>query len=158
MPALDQTWLGVRGHGAWLRERGGERQRLAVRAPCALDAAFGSASGIHDTDWAPRGGPAQIDLGALTRASRRFRFCGDALQHMLVARGTLDVALDQRMAPWDSAALVPVIEAAGGAVCALDGSRAGVVFAGSLLSASHPSLLTAARARLAAGSDSATAT
>jgi histidinol-phosphatase len=148
LPALDQTWTGVRGGGSWLRDRHHAPQRLAVRAPRPLREGFGSASGIHDTAWAPRGGTAVADLGALTRAMHRFRFCGDALQHMLVARGTLDVAVDLRMAAWDSAALIPVLEEAGGAVCDLDGRREGVVFSGNLLSASHPALLADARAHL----------
>jgi histidinol-phosphatase len=148
LPALDETYLGVRGGGAWFQAGAGNAQRLHVRAPLPLGEAFGSASGIHDTTLAPAGERIAIDLAALTRDCRRFRFCGDALQHMLVARGALDLALDQRMSPWDSAALVPIVEEAGGAVCDLGGRRRDVVFGGSLLSASHPGLLEEALVRL----------
>jgi histidinol-phosphatase len=114
---------------------------VRVAAPAALAAAFGSASGIHDSDWAPRGAASAFDLGAVARASRRFRFCGDAMQHLLVASGKLDYAIDQRMAPWDSAALVPILREAGGVVATLDGGRNAVTFSGSLVSASHAGLL-----------------
>lgn len=140
-PALDETWYAAPGAGAWVRRARDTATPVRVAAPAALASAFGSASGIHDSDWAPRGGAAAFDLGAVARASRRFRFCGDAMQHLLVASGKLDYAIDQRMAPWDSAALVPIIQEAGGVVATMDGERSAVTFGGSLVSASHPDLL-----------------
>jgi histidinol-phosphatase len=140
-PALDETWHATRGHGAWVRRGVEPATRVRIAAPAALDAAFGSASGIHDSDWAPRGAASAFDLGAVARASRRFRFCGDAMQHLLVASGKLDYAIDQRMAPWDSAALMPIVTEAGGVVATLGGGRNAVAFGGSLVSASHPGLL-----------------
>ena len=147
-PALGESYLGVRGGGAWWLVDGAEPERVRVAAPKPLGEAFGSASGIHDTPWTPRGQAAAYDLGALSSACRRFRFCGDALQHMLVARGGIDLAVDARMAPWDSAALVPIVEEAGGVVADARGGREGVVFAGSLLAASHRGLIEAAVERL----------
>jgi histidinol-phosphatase len=140
-PALDETWYAARDAGAWVRRSGDAATRVRVAAPAQLAGAFGSASGVHDSDWAPRGGASAFDLGAVARASRRFRFCGDAMQHLLVASGKLDYAIDQRMAPWDSAALVPIIHEAGGVVATLGGARSAVSFGGSLVSASHPDLL-----------------
>jgi histidinol-phosphatase len=147
-PALGESYFATRGSGAWWLPDGRAPERVRVRAPCALGAAFGSASGIHETDWAPGGAASAIDLAGLTTSCRRFRFCADALQHVLVARGQLDLALDQRMAPWDSAALVPIIEEAGGAVASIEGRRDGVVFSGSLLSGSHRDLLAEASTKL----------
>jgi fructose-1,6-bisphosphatase/inositol monophosphatase family enzyme len=40
---------------------------------------------------------------------------------MLVAEGSVDAAVDARLAPWDYAALVPIVEEAGGLATALDG-------------------------------------
>jgi histidinol-phosphatase len=52
---------------------------------------------------------------------------GDFWQHMLVAEGALDAAVDARLAVWDFAPLVPIVEEAGGRVTGLDGAapRAG---------------------------------
>ncbi len=147
-PALGESYFATRGGGAWWLVDNRAPERVRVRAPCALGAAFGSSSGIHETDWGPGGAASAIDMAGLTTSCRRFRFCADALQHMLVARGQLDLALDQRMAPWDSAALIPIVEEAGGAVASMDGRRDGVVFAGSLLTASHRDLLAEASTRL----------
>jgi histidinol-phosphatase len=44
------------------------------------------------------------------------------------------------MQPWDSAAIVPCIEEAGGVVTTLQGERKNVVFGGSLLTSCHSSL------------------
>lgn len=142
-PALDETWYARRGAGAWVRRGRAPAAAVRVAAAVPLSAAYGSASGIHDSAWAPRGAPARFDLGALARACRRFRFCGDAMQHLLVASGRIDCAVDPRMAPWDSAALLPIVTEAGGVCATLDGSRARVAFGGSLASASDPALLDA---------------
>ena len=61
------------------------------------------------------------DLGAseslmkLQRSVSRVRGYGDFWQHMLVAEGVVDVAIDSiGLAPYDIAALVPIVEQAGG--------------------------------------------
>jgi histidinol-phosphatase len=49
------------------------------------------------------------------------RSLGDFWQHALVAESSVDAAVDARLATWDYAALVPILEEAGGRVSALDG-------------------------------------
>jgi histidinol-phosphatase len=49
------------------------------------------------------------------------RSLGDFWQHALVAEGSLDAAVDARLALWDYSALLPIVEEAGGRVSALDG-------------------------------------
>jgi len=44
------------------------------------------------------------------------------------------------MQPWDSAAIIPCIEEAGGTATTLSGQREGVVFGGSLLTSCDASL------------------
>jgi histidinol-phosphatase len=54
-------------------------------------------------------------LVGLQRRARRSRGIGDFWQHMLVAEGAMDVAVDAvGVAPYDVAALQPIVEAAGG--------------------------------------------
>ncbi|HSP73918.1 MAG TPA: inositol monophosphatase family protein, partial [Gaiellaceae bacterium] len=71
------------------------------------------------------------------------RGLGDFWQHMLVAEGAVDAAVDAELALWDYAALVPIVDEAGGRIGALDGRppRAGeqVVASNGLL---HDELLT----------------
>jgi len=51
---------------------------------------------------------------AIQRGTKLQRGWGDAYGHCLVATGRADVALDPHMNPWDCAALVPILEEAGG--------------------------------------------
>jgi histidinol-phosphatase len=40
---------------------------------------------------------------------------------MLVAEGSIDVAIEPELSAWDMAALVPIVEEAGGTITSLDG-------------------------------------
>ena len=51
---------------------------------------------------------------ALQRETAIQRGWGDCYGHCLVATGRADVMLDPRMNPWDCAALVPILQEAGG--------------------------------------------
>jgi len=57
---------------------------------------------------------------SLVRGARRDRGFGDFWGHMLVARGAVDVMVDPVVATWDFAALVPIIEEAGGRISSSD--------------------------------------
>ena len=102
-PALGKRWWAARGEGAW---RDGHRLQVSGVAKLA-DA---SVSCSH-------GG----DLARLEPAVWHARGFGEFWQSVLVAEGSLDVAVDARLALWDYAALVPLVEEAGGRVSALDG-------------------------------------
>lgn len=52
----------------------------------------------------------------------RSRAYGDFWSHMLVAEGAVDVAAEPVLNIWDVAALVPIIEEAGGRITAFDGT------------------------------------
>jgi histidinol-phosphatase len=62
-------------------------------------------------------------LTALLRASKRQRGFGDFYQHVLVAEGAGEIAIDVGLAPWDIAALAVVTEEAGGRATTLAGHR-----------------------------------
>jgi histidinol-phosphatase len=61
------------------------------------------------------------DLVTVERAFWHARSLGDFWQHALVAEGSVDAAVDARLASWDYSALVPIMEEAGGRVSGLDG-------------------------------------
>ena len=57
----------------------------------------------------------------LSRRVWRTRAYGDMWSYMMVAEGVLDVAGEPDLKPWDIAALVPIVEEAGGRFTSLDG-------------------------------------
>jgi histidinol-phosphatase len=103
-PALGRRWLASRGAGAWV---GGERLHVSAVERLA-DAAVSTSLAR--------------DLTALEPHVWHARGFGDFWQHMLVAEGALDAAVDSELEPWDYAAVQLVVEEAGGRVTTLDGS------------------------------------
>ena len=129
-PALGHRWWAARGEGAF---RNGERIQVSAVARLA-DAAVAASYAR--------------DLAALEPAVWHLRGFGDFWQHMLVAEGALDAAVDAHLARWDAAALVPIVEEAGGRITGPDGTapREGgqVVSSNGLV---HDEVLAALRAR-----------
>ena len=114
-PALARRWWGRAGLGAWTRGPEGERA-LAVSAVAELaDASF---SFSDEVGW-PSGA-----LPTLTGRAWRSRAYGDFWSHLLVAEGAVDVAAEPELNVWDIAALIPIVEAAGGRITGYDGSPA----------------------------------
>ncbi len=67
---------------------------------------------------------------------------GDFYQHMLVAEGAGEIAIDPAMHPWDIAALQVIVEEAGGRATSLEGERS--IYAPSLVTsngANHQAIL-----------------
>ena len=58
---------------------------------------------------------------ALAHQCWRLRGVGDFWQHVLVADGTMDIAIDPIVNLWDIAALVPIVEEAGAMWTTVDG-------------------------------------
>jgi histidinol-phosphatase len=88
------------------------------------------------------GAPAGI--GALLERVERSRGFGDFYQHMLVAEGAGEIAIDPVMKPWDIAAVKIIVEEAGGRATSLSGEDS--IDAPSLLSTNghlHAAVLSA---------------
>ena len=66
----------------------------------------------------------------------RTRGFGDFYQHMLVAEGGGEIAIDPVMHPWDIAAVQVIVEEAGGRATTLDGERS--IYGGSLVTSNGP--------------------
>jgi histidinol-phosphatase len=119
MPALGRRWWAATGLGAWTAdERTGEPTRVRVSGVADLSDASVSYNRLQGWDEEGR-------LDALMRLSRsvwRMRAYGEAWPYMMVAEGTLDVAGETDMKPWDMAALVPVVQEAGGRFTSLEGA------------------------------------
>src|SRR5690606_36890260 len=79
-----------------------------------------SYNSIQKWDWHGR----LDELIALSRAVWRTRAYGDMWSYMMVAEGLIDVAGEFDLLPYDMAALVPIIEEAGGTFTSADGEEA----------------------------------
>jgi histidinol-phosphatase len=111
-PALGRRWWGGLGLGAEM-EVFGDRRPIVVST--IDDLAEAQVSITHNEGWDRLGlTPALIRL---QQRARRSRGIGDFWQHMLVAEGAMDVAVDAvGVAPYDIAAVKPIVEAAGGSL------------------------------------------
>ena len=119
-PAMGRRWYGDLGAGSHTVDVGGSVRRLAVSS--VADVADASFSYSDRTGWAERG--ADRALAAFERECWRTRAYGDFLSHVLVAEGAVDFAAEPALAPWDMAALVPVVVEAGGRITGFDVSPA----------------------------------
>jgi histidinol-phosphatase len=95
-PALGRRWWAARGEGAFCNGAPIRVSSVSQLADAAVSAALAS------------------DLAALENAVWHARAFGDFWQHVLVAEGALDAAIDYPLPLWDYAALVPIVEEAGG--------------------------------------------
>ena len=112
-PALGARWHAVRGAGAFRDGR-----RLHVSSVASLSDALL----FHGNLGAQEGGPPAGFMRFVSRVGRTRGF-GDFYQHMLVADGAGEIAIDPVMHPWDIAALQVIVEEAGGRATSLTGER-----------------------------------
>jgi histidinol-phosphatase len=114
LPALGELVAAARGLGCWWN---GSPARVSTTA--RLEDSL-----LLATDF---GACARHGFGAaaeeLQRRARERRTWGDCYGHVLVATGRADVMLDAVMNVWDCAALLPVIEEAGGTFTDWRGQR-----------------------------------
>jgi myo-inositol-1(or 4)-monophosphatase len=142
-PSTGERWVGVAGHRTSFRSPFGGR--VGCR-PCARleDAELSCTSpDMFDAATAPR-------FAAVKAAARRTTWGGDCYAYGLLALGLVDAVVDATMKPWDWAALVPVIEGAGGCCTDWAGRPLTLDGDGSVLAVGDPALLPVV-SRLLAG-------
>ncbi len=114
--------LALVGHGntCTLYANDGSMRSVHVR-PCArLDEATVLAT-THWTTGEQRGAPNVARIEDIIRRARLYRTWGDCFGYFALATAGADLMLDPVLAHWDVAAIVPVIEAAGGVVTSWTG-------------------------------------
>ena len=139
-PVTNETVYAGKGLGCWFKAGNASPVQIRVNSKVDLKEAVVSAAGVHSSNIHVNSDQVPYNLTRLIHQAKKFRFCGDCLQHALVCRGRIHVAVDTLMQPWDSAAIIPCIEEAGGTATTLSGQREGVVFGGSLLTSCDASL------------------
>jgi histidinol-phosphatase len=115
-PALGRRWWASRGHGAFVSEGSGGQRALTVSAVRSLEDAQLSISDFDN--WKSMDG--LLELG---RRCWRTRGFGDFWSYMLVAEGAADIACEPVVSLWDLAALLVIVEEAGGRFTDLSGVR-----------------------------------
>jgi len=120
-PALSRRWWAAKGGGAFVSDpTSAQPRRLQVSRVARLgDASF---SYSDQVGWSERGAAGALE--ALLHRTWRQRGYGDFWSHMMVAEGLVDVAGEPQLESYDMAALVPIVEEAGGRMTAFDGRTA----------------------------------
>jgi histidinol-phosphatase len=110
-PALQRRWWATQGSGARMSTHTGAERAIRVSSTEELRRA--SASVTVSESWHTAGKTTQLDR--LQRGVARVRNYGDFWQHMLVAEGVVDFAIDAiGLGPYDIAAIAAVVTEAGG--------------------------------------------
>lgn len=133
-PVTGERWIGLAGEASRFRSPLGGR--IGCR-PCGslAEAELSCTSpDMFDADTAPR-------FAAVKRAARRTSWGGDCIAYGLLALGLVDVVVDATMKPWDWAALVPIIEGAGGRCTDWAGRPLRLEGDGTVLAVGDPALL-----------------
>lgn len=110
-PALGRRWWAARGLGAFARTATGGDRSIRVSSVAEIDQA--QVSVTFASGWDDLG--LTSELVQLQQRAFRARGFGDFWQHMLVAEGAIDLAVDAvGLMPYDLAAVMVVVEEAGG--------------------------------------------
>jgi histidinol-phosphatase len=113
-PALRSRWTAARGAGAYA---GSQRMQVSrIRDLSKAQLFHGSLAGGESVR-------ASREIFGLMQKTWRQRGFGDFYQHVLVADGAVELAIDPIMNPWDIAPLFLLVEEAGGRASSLSGIR-----------------------------------
>src|SRR6202035_3077238 len=122
-PGLGSRWWAYRGEGAY---RNGKRIHVSSVARLSEAMVFTTGTGPSKDKLA------QEKIRRLPDSARSGRALGGFWQHMLVAEGATEAALDWTSKPWDLAPLGIIVEEAGGRSTNVRGER--TIYTGSFLS------------------------
>ncbi len=132
-PLLGESWLGTE-NGAWKVDAEG-RHPLSTRPPRPMDEALAGTT----LPEIYRDVRERHVLEVMRTRTRMLRHDADAWFYVLVAAGRIDIALDTRLAPYDIAALIPIVRGAGGVVTDWNGRPDPL--GGQVIAVSGPELL-----------------
>ncbi len=142
-PITGERWIGVAGAPTRFRGPFGGMPRTRACKQLA-DAELSATSPEMFGDALPR-------FQALSRAARRTSWGGDCYAYGLLALGQIDIVAERDLKIWDWAALVPVVEGAGGRMVDWQGQPLTPHSTGEAIAVGDAALLAPALACLAAG-------
>ncbi len=144
-PFTEERWTGWAGKTRYARAS----ETLEVKTSGLKDIAKAR---LSTTDPLPTGYFSDAEAAAFARvakAARVARFSLDAYAYSLLAHGEIDIVIESALQRHDYAALLPVVEGAGGVVTNWQGDPPGTDEKGELIAAATPELHAAALALLA---------
>jgi len=116
-PALNEVVYAAKGSGAWWKI--GDREPRPAKVSNVANLADATFSTTNPSRWIAMG--RRDALETLMLSVQLARAWGDCYGHMLVATGRADIMIDPAMNAWDAAALLPIVEEAGGHFLTWDG-------------------------------------
>ncbi len=119
MPALAEVCYAARAERTWLIEGREAPRRVAVSRVSRLSESFFCTTSISGRS---QGGRRDV-LMRIADVCATGRGWSDCYGHVLVATGRADVMVDTAMKPWDAAAILPILEEAGGRFTDWQGNR-----------------------------------
>ncbi|AIY01150.1 histidinol-phosphate phosphatase [Arthrobacter sp. PAMC 25486] len=117
-PALGKRWWAATGTGAYMGKSLAAATRIRVSNVAELKDASLSYSSL--TGWKERGN--RDEFISLTDDVWRTRAYGDFWSYCMVAEGSVDIACEPELNLYDMAALVPIVQEAGGRFTSLEGA------------------------------------
>jgi histidinol phosphatase-like enzyme (inositol monophosphatase family) len=111
-PAVDEIVVAALGEGCWWND-----SRCFVSAEAEIARSTLLATDVRFVARPERA----ARWAALASEARLSRTWGDCYGYLLVATGRAELMVDNVMSPWDSAALIPVVQEAGGEFSDWDG-------------------------------------
>ena len=117
-PALGRRWWAHRGNGAFTQDVDGSVRVLQVSKVSKLEDSSLSYNNLQLWDQAGK----LPELVELSRKVWRTRAYGDFYSYMLLAEGSIDMVAEHDLKIYDIAALVPIVEEAGGQFSDLAGA------------------------------------
>jgi histidinol phosphatase-like enzyme (inositol monophosphatase family) len=105
------------GGGTTLYRSDGSSRHVRVRECRRLE----DATVLSSSTWIAREQPGAAAIEAIARQARMYRTWGDCFGYFSLATGGADAMLDPTLSYWDVAAIVPVVEGAGGRVSSWNG-------------------------------------
>lgn len=113
-PAMQTRWWAVQDGGAYMNGN-------PIRVSDVSDLSDASLSIVGEQTWRDAGRGDWVKH--LKSTVKRVRGYGDFWQHMLVAQGAIDIAVDAiGLGPYDIAALIPIVHEAGGTLVDREGN------------------------------------
>lgn len=135
MPALEETWLGIKGQGTFFSDRHSQDKPCKVSACRHLSEACFYTTSLYYFSEADREAVERVIANVAVP-----RFGGDCYGYGLLASGFVDLVIESQLQPFDFLSLIPIIEEAGGIITDWQGSTLTSASKGRVIAAATPEL------------------